>query len=79
MNLRDQVVNILINSNIILPKEFGDDTPLISSGICDSLGLFHLVNWVQENIRSDVDITSFDLAKEWNTVADICCFVKKYR
>jgi hypothetical protein len=35
--------------------------------------------WVEEQIDPTVEITAFDLAVEWDTVAAILNFIEKYR
>lgn len=56
-----------------------DDTPLISSALVESVTLLNVALWVEEQIDPAVDITSFDLATEWDTVAGILNFVEKHR
>ena len=56
-----------------------DDTPLLSSALVESMALLNVALWVEEQIDSAVEITSFDLAAEWNTVRQILDFVEKYR
>ena len=45
----------------------------------DSLGLFTLALFIEKEIGRDVDITAFDLAKEWNTIDDILKFIVRER
>jgi acyl carrier protein len=56
-----------------------DDTPLIESGLLDSLALFSLAAWVEERIGGPLDPASFDLPAEWATPAAIVCFVERRR
>jgi acyl carrier protein len=56
-----------------------DDTPLISSALVESIALLNVALWVEEHIDAAVEITSFDLAAEWDTVAQILDFVEKHR
>jgi acyl carrier protein len=56
-----------------------DDTPLISSGRVESITLLNVALWVEEQIDAAVEITSFDLAAEWDSVAQILEFVEKHR
>ena len=56
-----------------------DDTPLISSAMVESITLLNVALWVEEHIDAAVEITSFDLASEWETVARILDFVEKHR
>lgn len=56
-----------------------DDTPLISSALVESIALLNVALWVEEQIDAAVEITAFDLAAEWDTVARILDFVEKHR
>jgi len=38
-----------------------------------------LAAWIEQEIEVQVDLTAFDLSKEWNTIADIVSFIEKHR
>jgi|HubBroStandDraft_6_1064221.scaffolds.fasta_scaffold38661_4 acyl carrier protein len=64
------------------PHEHGviaDDTPLISSALVESVALLNVALWVEEQVDAAVEITSFDLAAEWDTITQILDFVEKHR
>ena len=65
--------------DVELPHVVQDDTSLIRSGLIDSVALFHLVTWIEQQVGHPVDPTQFDLAQEWDTVGDIINFVHKQR
>jgi len=79
MSLREQLLKLLKNGDLDLPSDPGDDTPLISEGLVDSLGLFNLALWIETQIGTPIDLTSIDPSGEWDTIADILAFVEKYR
>jgi acyl carrier protein len=79
MSLRDRLVNFLENQNLELIKELKDDTPLIGSGFLDSLALFNLATWIEQEIDSNVSLMDFDLEKEWYTISDILNFIEKHQ
>ena len=58
-------------------------TPLLKqlrlSGILDSLRLYQLILWIEEQVGRPVDPTQFDIASELDTVASITRFVEKSR
>lgn len=56
-----------------------DDTPLISSALVESMALLNVALWVEEHIEAAVEITSFDLAAEWDSIGQILDFIEKYR
>ena len=56
-----------------------NDSPLISTSRLDSLALFKLVLWIEEQTGAPIDLTTVDLASEWNTIDDIVRFVEARR
>lgn len=80
MSLREQLLKLLRNGgDTDLPSDLGDDTPLISEGLLDSLGLFNLAVWIETQTNTPLDLTSIDPSSEWDTIADILAFVEKHR
>lgn len=77
MSLRDRLIDFLENQNLELIKELNDETPLIRSGFLDSLALFNLATWIEQEIDSKVDLMDLDLEKEWGTISDILNFIDK--
>jgi acyl carrier protein len=55
------------------------DTPLITSDRLDSLNLVRLMLWIEEKVRSEIDITTIDIARQWDTVDAIVEFVEQAR
>ena len=78
-SLREKLIAVLEASDAGLDGELKDETSLIESGKLDSLGLFNLALFIEREIGGKVDITAFDLAKEWNTINDILNFIAKLR
>ena len=79
LSLHDKLIAVLEASDVVLDSEPKEETPLIKSGKLDSLGLFNLALFVESQIGSKVDVTAFNLAKEWNTVNDILKFIARLR
>ena len=79
MSLREPLLDLLRDGNIDLPSDLGDDTPLISEGHLDSLGLFNLALWIETQTGAPIDLTSIDPSGEWDTIADILAFIEKHR
>ena len=79
MALREQLLDLLRDGNMDLPSDPGDDTPLISEGLVDSLGLFNLALWIETQTGAPIDLTSIDPSGEWDTIADILAFIEKHR
>jgi acyl carrier protein len=60
------------------PDNLRDDTPLLTSGILDSLGGLGLVAFVQE--RFDVELDVYDTSVErFNRIQDIAASVERRR
>ena len=77
--LRQRLVEVIEASDVDLVGKLKDQTSLIKSGMLDSLGLFNVALFVESEIGHKVDITAFDFAKEWDTIADIVKFISKLR
>ena len=52
-----------------------DHTPLISSGLLDSLAVLVLVGWIDDELGARLDLQTMDIPREWNTVTDILAFM----
>lgn len=78
MSLHDRLVTFIKELNLELNGELKDDTSLIKSGLFDSLALFNLAVWVEQEINLNLDLTAFDLVKEWDTIADVLNFIERH-
>ena len=79
MSLRDRLVAFIKGQDLDPGFQFKEDTSLIQSGVLDSLALFNLALWIEQQIDPQVDLTAFDLAKQWDTMADILRFIERHR
>jgi acyl carrier protein len=72
--LRDRLLAFLAGG---LPgRELNDGTPLLTSGLLDSLALIDLVEWMQQEVGTAIDLDAIENPlTEWNTVRDIVNFV----
>jgi len=64
-------------SEVDIPVEFDDDTPLLSSGMLDSITLFNLVLWIEERIGHSIDPTKMDILREWDSVRRILDYIER--
>lgn len=78
-SLRERLVAFLAGLNGGLRSELTADTSLLKSGLYDSSAIVNLAEWIQNEVGPGVDLLQFDLAKEWETVADIERFVRQHR
>ena len=79
MSLRDALVRAIEESGAQLPDDVADDTSLIQSGILDSAALFELALWVEDRVVPGLDLTTFDLAEEWDTIGKLLSFIEKHK
>jgi acyl carrier protein len=79
MTVREELVALIRTWNVDLGADIHDDTPLITSGVLDSLALWNLVLWVEQQIGAALDPASLDLVAEWDTVASLVRFVERRR
>lgn len=75
--LRAELLHVIEGAGVQLPADFDDDASLIRSGLLDSTALFDVVLWVESRVPSGLDMTTFDLAEEWDTVAKVVMFVER--
>lgn len=59
-------------------RQVSDDTPLFSSGIVDSFGVLHLIAFLEEMFRIEIDTVRHELA-DFDTVAKIVDLVAGLR
>lgn len=78
MSLRAELVRVIAASGAALPRDVGDDTSLIRSGLLDSTALFELALWIEERVAPGLDLTTFDLAAEWDTLAKLLVFIERH-
>ena len=70
---------MIAQSGAFLPEDLSDDASLIRSGVLDSTALFELAVWIEERIAPGLDLTTFDLAEEWDTLDKLTRFVERHR
>lgn len=69
----------ILSLNVELDGEFNENTPLIRTGALDSAALLNLAEWIEREVGSPLDLTSFDVAREWNTAASIGKFILHHK
>lgn len=62
-----------------LQGEVDRQTPLITSGRIDSLGLFRLVMWIEGKVGRPIDVAGIEMAKELDNIDAIVRFVVRER
>jgi acyl carrier protein len=76
----EAVINDYISREIVVDPSLlplGNETPLLETGILDSLGLLRLVVFIQERFDTVVDDHDLDLASEhFASVDAICAYLR---
>jgi GNAT superfamily N-acetyltransferase/acyl carrier protein len=75
--LRKELLALIESWDLRLPPTIGDNTPLISSGVFDSLALFNLTIWIEEKIGRSIDPSRVNIAAEWDSVRGVLQFVQR--
>ena len=62
-----------------VPPDFSEDTPIISSGLLESLHLLELAVLLEKEIGSPLNLTALNIDKEWDSINAISNFVERSR
>ncbi len=77
--LRGELVRFLQGLDLGSAVRWDEDPSLLRSGLIDSMALFHLVGWIEQQTGAAIDPGSLDIASEWDTVSGILRFVEERR
>jgi acyl carrier protein len=77
MVVRERLLQFLRGAEVNAAVEITPTTPLIRSGLFDSLALFKLALWVEQEVGSSIDFMNIDFSVAWNTVDDIVAFIEE--
>lgn len=78
-DLRARLRAELASWGVRLDPDAPDESPLIGSGALDSLALFRLALWIEQELGRPVDPGAFDIATEWDSVSRVVSFVRARR
>ncbi|MEQ9619073.1 MAG: hypothetical protein RIG61_07855 [Deltaproteobacteria bacterium] len=76
--ITDFINGKLKDSGKPLPEELNDSTPLITSGLLESLYLLELAVLIEEQSGASLDLTAIDFVKEWDTIDGIVNFTNRF-
>ena len=79
MSTRDDLIALLGTWDLAMPAKWNAETSLVRSGVLDSLALYRLILWIEEQVGKPVDPTTIDLASELDTIDDVVRFVERNR
>lgn len=75
---REELVRAIEATGTVLPRPLDDDASLIRAGLLDSTALFEIVLWMEDRVAPGLDLTAFDLAEEWDTLAKLAAFAERH-
>jgi len=77
MPLREELLQLLGTDRLAGPVT--DETSLIQSGLVDSVALFNLMLWIEEQVGHPVDPTTLEVRSELDTVRGILQVITRLR
>jgi acyl carrier protein len=77
--MHDELISAIEDWMPVLQGAVDRQTPLITSGCIDSLGLFRLVMWIERKIGRPIDVASIEMAREFDNIDAIVGFVVRER
>jgi acyl carrier protein/GNAT superfamily N-acetyltransferase len=77
LSLREELQALITNWGLDLPSDFDERTSLLASGLFDSLALFNLTLWIEKKTGADIDPTSVDIPKEWDSITSIVQYIRE--
>ena len=75
--LRQRLMRFLIDSGRVTQEDLDANSPLITSELIDSVTLFELALWIEEEIGRPLDLTQLALPGGWDTVDRIITFIEQ--
>jgi len=69
-------MRFLTDSGRVTREDLDANSPLITSQLIDSVTLFELFTWVEEEVGRTLDLTRIDLPIGWDTVDRIIAFIE---
>lgn len=78
-DLRPRLMRFLLDTGRVTEPNLDASLPLITSGLIDSVTLFDLAMWIEEEVGRSVDLTRIALPGDWDTVNLIVTFIERER
>jgi acyl carrier protein len=77
--LQAKLLDFLQTLELDFNGEPGSETPLVGSGLLDSLALLRLARWIEGEVGRPLDPDTFDLQEEWKTVGKVVDYIQRHR
>jgi acyl carrier protein len=69
------LADFILNLDVDFDGTLRHDTPLIDSGLLDSLAILQLAGWIESEVGHPLDPDGIRLPDDWNTIERIVTFV----
>jgi len=79
MSLRAELLELIRESLPESESKITAETSLIRSGLLDSSSLFNLAMWIEVQTEVSLSPSSFDPARDWDTIENILRFIEDHR
>ncbi len=76
---RPRLMRFLADTGRVTQGALDANSPLITSELIDSVTLFELAMWIEEEVGRPLDLTRIALPGDWDTVDRIIAFVERER
>ena len=76
---RAELIALLSETVPDIDDTLGANEPLVSSGRVNSLALFRLALWIEEQTSQPIDFTRIDIGEAWDTTDRILDFLERIR
>ena len=76
-DLRGGLTRFLLDTGRVTQASLDAGSPLITSGLIDSVTLFNLALWIEEAIGRPVNLAYIDLPGDWDSVDLILGFIEQ--
>ena len=77
IDLRGRLIRFLLDTGRVTQASLDAGSPLITSGLIDSVTLFSLALWIEEAVGRPVDLTRIALPADWDSVELILAFIER--
>jgi len=76
---RDRLAACLVRLAPERYEDLRDDSPVVGEGGLESMSLLRLYQWLEQETRNAIDITTLDVASEWRDVGSVLAFIERTR
>ena len=78
MPIHKRLITFLKEQELDYVKTLRPDESLIKSGIVNSLALFNMAIWIEQEIGSPIDFADINLPDDWDTIERIVAFIENF-